>query len=268
MPTSPSIARGVAAATAGLLVAGLVTASPATAVAHHRGTTFLHTTRHHTVVAPATIRPGVARLHNSGKEPVLVLGSKSAAGASELVHDLSSKASSPKRLLKDFAVRDEVEPHQTVYLTLGHGTLYLVDTNKVHLTTAAVRTVRVTGRTSNAAVPASRPVTITANKTLHAATTLPPGGLLHVMNHSAALEFVNLGGISSSVSKKKLAAFAAHPTLDGLLDLPVTSFVPVAVLSGHHGVWTTVAGRRGSYGLLVYSLTSAHEPGTRLLTVT
>ena len=109
-PTSCLRALTVVGVAAALVVTG--TAAADAAPAHSRPTVDIHTTRHHHVAAPSKIAPGLVRLRNTGKHPIMVVGSRGHS-VTTLVEDLDDPRA--VGIPEHFALRGLVSAHTDVY---------------------------------------------------------------------------------------------------------------------------------------------------------
>jgi hypothetical protein len=258
-------------AVAAAIVAGTETTASA---AGSRAGVPIHAVTTHTVSVPATMQPGRVRFHNTAAVPLFVFKKKH-YGVTQLAKDLNKSANSPTpgRLIQDFSIVDLIDGHTYVYLPLTRGTYYFLDASLDHYKTSDVRTVTVSGKTRNAAAPASRPVSIPQTGSMSAPATMAHNRYLHVQNRTGHLQEVLLIALSSKVSTAQLNDFLAAPTFDKLIELDITSIRDLAFVAGHRDLWAQGPHHAGRFLIVSFGFTATtaapalHKSRVRLVKV-
>ncbi len=250
--TRPVRAAGLTAA----VLASALIATGGTAVAapsHHRGTVTLHTTRAHKVHAPARTRPGVARINNTGRQPVLLARARHGAGASTLAHDLNAETA--RGLIKHFTVT-EAPASAVTYLHLARGSYYLADLSRESFSAASIKTLRVAGSTVSATVPKHRTFVVTHRGTLRAPANIGTSSEIQIRNTSTHLQELWLWAVPTSVTAEALNAFVAKPSFEKLYGL-VTGLPDVlTIMSPQNRATSSHHSKAGRYLLMTITLTS------------
>ena len=252
-----TVSRAVTLTAAAILIpmlcaTGTAVAAPSTA--HHRATVTVHTTSKHHVVAPTSTRPGVARIANTGRQPIFLVRSRHGAGKAALAHDLN--ADTPGPLIKSFTVADVLPSKATTYLRLNLGTYYLADTSRDTFTAKSVASLRVTGKKANATAPKAQHITVSSSGALTSPASIATSSQLGVTNHSTHLQELFLAKVAPKVTSTDLNAFLAKPSFNKLYT--VASGIPnfLAMLSPQGHATSSHHSPTGRYLVLTIALTS------------
>ena len=229
-------------------------AAAAPAAAHHRATLTVHTTSKHHVTAAKTTRPGVARIANTGSQPIFLVRSRHGAGKAALAHDLNADTAGP--LIKSFTVADILPPKATTYLRLSRGTYYLADTSRDTFIATSITALRVTGKKVNATTPEARHVIVNSSGTLTSPASVATSSELGVTNRSTHLQELFLVQVAPKVTSSDLNAFLAKPSFGKLYT--VASGIPdvLAMLSPQGHATSSHHSRTGRYLVLTIAFTS------------
>jgi hypothetical protein len=246
-----------AALLAGALSLALVAGSTAVTAAADAATTrpaqAVHVSRTHHVVAPATLRPGLVDLRNTGGASVYVVR-KTSWGVKTFVADYNSPSGAGFQ--RHFITRVHLYGHRDAYLKLTRGTYYLVDGTRSQISAGLVKTVTVRGTYWNAPAPASRLVTISGRGSkLTAPSTLPTRRYLHVLNRTGKTQWVELFRVGSRTSASALAAFVANPTMRKLGRLDLRSVQYPFLGSAHQSLYYGFRASAGRYLMITLGFT-------------
>ncbi|WP_375504942.1 hypothetical protein [uncultured Jatrophihabitans sp.] len=252
-----TVARATALTAAVMLVPALCAtsgAAAAPAATHHRATLTVHATSQHHVIAATTTRPGVARIANTGSQPIFLVRSRHGAGKAALAHDLNADTAGP--LIKNFTVADILPSKAITYLRLSRGTYYLADTSRDTFTATSIAALRVAGNKVNATAPKARHVIVNSSGTLTSPATITTSSELGVTNRSTHLQELFLVQVAPKVTSGDLNAFLAKPSFDKLYT--VAAGIPdfLAMLSPRGHATSSHHSRTGRYLVLTLALTS------------
>jgi hypothetical protein len=203
-----------------------------------------------------TSRGCPVRLRNTGSHAIFVFR-KHGASINTLVAELNGDHA-PARRFKDFTARDIVDGHTDAYLRLSRGTYYLANAAAWSYSVSKMHTLIVTGKTRNAALPASSPIGLDAHGVVHMRRSLAAAGYLHVYNGSGKVQEIVLLSIGKNTTAAELAAFAAKPSFEALTKLDVRTPYLGGMLSAHRSAWVNPHLRAGRY--LVVDLAVSGSP--------
>jgi hypothetical protein len=233
-----------------LATAGTAAATPS---AHGRAAVVVHTTKKHQVAGPATTRPGVAKLSNTGSRPIFLATPRHGASRAVFARDLN--ASSPAGFLTDFTVADMLPGKATTYVRLHRGTYYLADTSREKFTAASIATLHTTGRTINAATPATHAVTISSHNTVSGPATLPTDSALRFTNSSSTLQELMIAPVAKKVTDAQLETFMTKPDLTTLVTIISGEPAILAMLSPKAHAISSHHSKTGRYLIIMFGLT-------------
>lgn len=267
-------ALAVACALAASSVVTGVAAGAATP--HGRSAVNFHSTADHHVVAPATTRPGIAHLRNTGNGLVFVAEAKHGAGdAHQFAKDLGKKL--PNQFLKDYRLVAVAAGKSGSYTELTRGTYYLADVDVMKVKAKRIETMTVTGPRVDARTPEGRGLVVTSHHDLRLPGSIDRTGYLHVQNRSSALASFLFLGVDDQTTRTMLADVVAHPSLKKIFSVAAFdghafSFAPYALAGPHSVSWVHYHGDSGRYLATVFTFgkhgeTRLHHGQVRVLTL-
>lgn len=242
-----------------LVGAGTASAAAAGSTAHHRPAVRVQVVGKQSVQAPRHTHPGLVRVRNVGKRPVLILDPLESAGVATLVQEMNAANSDSGKLdfTRDFAVVDLLLPHTGAYVQLKPGVHYLLDAEANQYTAADVTALHVKGTKRNAVAPSATMLDVKHNGTL---TSVPQKQLdknasVHVLNKSTRLEEVFVAPVNKDVSDSELKKFIGHPSFQGLYQIASFRLTLLGLTSPHHSYSAELHSKAGRHLLVAIALT-------------
>ena len=257
MPTCLSgAARGVAVLAAAALVVAGTAATANAAERRGRATVKIGVTSKHHVTGPTSLRPGLLHLVNTGSRE-LILVRKKHKGSAGFVTDYNNAndTAGSIKFYQDFDVVDLIAARADEYVRLAKGTYFLADSSTSTVTPAQVRTVTVSGTTTNATAPRATLVQAATNGHVAGATTLGRRSYAHVVNKTATPHIISIESIRSSATSKQVNAAIADPVHHNPSRLAGNYFAPLGLIAGHTDIYKRVVAGAGRYFLFAASLT-------------
>jgi hypothetical protein len=250
------------AAVSALAVAALVGAGTASAAASASGpprpAVVVRVAGQH-VHAPRHTHPGLVRVRNTGKRPVLILDPLKSAGVATLVQEMNAANSDSGQLdfTRDFAVVDLLLPHTGAYVHLKPGVHYLLDAEANKYTATDVTAMQAKGAKRNTVAPKATMVNVKHNGTLTAVPKkqLDKNGSVHVLNKGTHLEEVFLAPVNKDVSDSRLKKFIAKPSFQGLYKIASFDLTLLGMTSPHRAYSAALHAKAGRHLLVALSLT-------------
>ncbi|MBE7186910.1 hypothetical protein [Jatrophihabitans endophyticus] len=261
----PALVLPALTAAAALVTSGLVAGAATAATPHGRSAVNFHSTAAHHVVAPATTRPGIAHLRNTGRGEVLVAEAKH---DSSNVHQVARaiRADSPTPFVTNYRLVAIASPKSGAYTELTPGTYYFADIDTDRVVARQIETMTVAGSPVDARTPKGRGVVVTSHRNLRLPGTIAREGYLHVQNHSASLTDFLFVGVDDSTTRAMLASIVAHPSFGKLFSVASEQgnpfgFAPVPATGPHSISWVHYRGKPGRYVAAILTFRGKKDVG-------